>query len=64
LKIEEFVREVRAEASKRSYIRRVEIVEEGLSPGRALPAGYVHRVGSCFPLFSLVSGRYPFPLFI
>jgi len=36
LKIEEFVREVRAEASKRSYIRRVEIVEEGLSTAKIL----------------------------
>jgi len=36
LKIEEFVREVRAEASKRRYIRRVEIVEEGLSTAKIL----------------------------
>ena len=37
MKIEEFVREVRAEASKRRYIRRVEIVEEGLSTAKILP---------------------------
>ncbi len=34
MKIEEFIREVRAEAFRRRYIRRVEIVEEGVSTAK------------------------------